>query len=278
MKQIQRFQHATMLGLMFGVCWASAQFAYSAAFTHSIDFAKLGVTPNFACGGKGACGAVSTINSFIFLQKEYPAMYDNKLAPNYNAMTNTDMVDAQKFGFDGWQVGTNPMRQGYYNRPGGAESDFLQTKKDWINDYAPGTTRFSSWWPGSPDNNRFPTIMDLAEEMRKKEDVEFFVQNTDPAKPFYHVMTLTEVSCDATMLMCSIRYQDPNNPTVNQPSTPITVMNNMLLFTNVPGSNYMGQVKITAAFSESPIPEPASVLMILAAGVVLVLAGRQSRG
>lgn len=266
----RRFQKANAALLTLAIFAAAAQLAHSAAFTYSIDFNKLGQTPNFACGGKGACGAVSTVNSFAFLQKQYPGIYDNKLLPNNNAMTNTDMVDAQKFGFDGWQVGTNPMRQGYYPRPGGAESDFLQTKKDWINDYAPGTTRFNSWWAGSPDNNRKPTIDDLAREINHKEDVEFFVQGDN----FYHVMTLTEVSCDMAM-NCSIRYQDPNQPGTHQGPTPITVMNNMLMFTGVPGSGYNGTVTITAAFSESPIPEPATWILICAA--VLCFASHSRR-
>jgi hypothetical protein len=252
--------------------------AFAAGFTYSEDFTKFGQTANFACGGKGACGAVSTVNSFTFLGKQYPQVYGNpnKLTPNYNAGTNTDMTDAQKFGFDGWQVGANPMRMGYYPRPGGAESDFLQTKKDWINDYAPGTTKFSSWWAGSPDNNRKPTINDLAQEIKNKEDVEFFVDSMDAQNPFFHVMTLTEVSCDMNNA-CSVRYQDPNQPAVNQASTPITVNNGMLMFTGVPGSGFAKPVTITAAFSESPInvPEPSTIVILATVGIGLVFRCRQ---
>ena len=250
---------------------AFAPIVVAAAFSYSIDFNKLGQTPNFTCGTQGACGAVATINSFAFLQKQYPGVYDNKLLPNNNAMTNTDPTDAQKFGFDGWQVGANPMRQGYYMRPGGAESDFLQTKKDWINDYAPGTTVFNSWWAGSPDNNRKPTIDDLAQEIKDGEDVEFFVKGTN----FFHVMTLTAVACDMAM-NCTIRYQDPNDPGTHQGPTPITVMDGMLMFTGVPGSGQPNlTVTITAAFAESPVPEPATVALFVFAVLCYSATNRQ---
>lgn len=244
-----------------------ANLAWAGAFSYSIDFDKLGKTMNFACGGRGACGAVSSINSFAFLQKQYPGVYDNKLLPNNDGMTNTDPVDSQKFGFDGWQVGANPMRKGYYNRTGTAEGDFLDTKMDWINDYAPGTTVFNSWWPDSPHNKRKPTIDDLAAEIRDGEDVEFFVQGEN----FYHVMTLTQVACDMAM-MCSIRYQDPNQPGTHQGPTPVTAMDGMLMFTGVPGSNFAGKVTITAAFAESPIPEPGTMVLIgvMICGLALV--------
>ncbi len=266
--------------------WASCgQFvyvAYAGAINESIDVSKLGVQSNFACGGQFACGAVSTINSFIYLEKQFPAIYDNKLTPNYDATTNTDMMDANKFGFTGWQVGTNPMRQGYYARPGGAESDFLQTKKDWINDYAPGTTVFDSWWVGSPDHNRKPTIADLAGEIHDKEDVEFFVQGDN----FFHVLQLSGVMCDAQM-NCSIKYQDPNDPAQANPNqkmakiymAQITDMNGMLTFTGVPGSGYAGMVTITAAFAESPdprlIPEPDAFVLMLSGAFGLFFSRRR---
>jgi hypothetical protein len=107
--------------------------------------------------------------------------------------------------------------------------------------------------------------MDLTPEINDHEDVELFVKDTN----FFHVITLTEVSCDVAM-NCGIRYQDPNAPTVNQPSTPITTMDGMLMFTGLPGSNFNGTVTITAAFSESTVPEPSTGLL-LATGLVGLL-------
>src|SRR6187551_2039696 len=84
-----------------------------------------------------ACGAVASINSFIYLGSMFPTVYDNRLTPN---KTNaTDPIDATNFGITGWTVGNNPMRLGFYNldRPHNADftDSFLNTKKDWFNDY-----------------------------------------------------------------------------------------------------------------------------------------------
>ena len=279
------FRRAKFLAVVLTLLFASKQLAQADPINESIDASKLGVTPNFACGGQGACGAVASINSFSYLGRQFPGIYGNppnNITPNYNATSNTDTVDAQAFGFDGWQVGANPMRRGYYDplRPHNADytDSFLQTKKDWINDHAPGTTVFSSWFTGSADNNRKPTILDLAAEMKKKEDVEFFVQ----ADGFYHVMTLAGVMCDMAM-NCSIKYQDPNDPAQANPNETmakiytanISVMDGMLQFTGVPGSGFAGTVTITAAFSESPVPEPATAVLMITAAFGLLLCGRR---
>ena len=144
----------------------------------------------------------------MYLGSMFPTIYDNKLTPN---KTNaTDPIDATNFGITGWTVGNNPMRLGFYNldRPHNADftDSFLNTKKDWFNDYAPGTTVFNSWFAGSADNNRTPTIADLAPEMQRGEDVELFVRGD---ADYYHVISLTGIFCsDDAMTRCGLRYQD----------------------------------------------------------------------
>lgn len=235
----------------------------------SIDTSKLAVTPNQDCGIGGICGAISSINSFAYLSREFPSVYGNLpngLLPNFNTTTNTDAVDAKNFAVDGWQVGMNPARTGYYGRTGGAELDYLQTKMDWFNDFAPGTTQFDSWWAGtdSPDNNRKPTVEDLVGALQKKHDIEFFVLREN----FYHVMTLTGIECDMAM-NCTIKWQDPNDPAQASPnetmakifSAPITVNSGMIMFDGVLGAG--GPVTITAAFAEGPVPEPGTAILVI---------------
>lgn len=248
------------------------------AFDYSEDFGKFGKTPNFSCGGQGACGAVASMNSFTFLENQYPSIYDNKLTPN-KQMDGTDPMDAQKFGFDGWQVGTNPARKGYYDatRPHNADytDSFLQTKKDWINDYAPGTTVFDSWFAGSGDHDRKPTIADLAQEIKDKEDVEFFVKGGDGGN-VYHVMTLTGVACDMNNA-CSIKFQDPND-VMNQYMRNVMVNMGMIQFNDIFG--FPGAYTITAAFAESPkaVPEPSTLVILATAGVGLLVFRRRQNG
>ena len=243
--------------------------AWAAPFDYFETFGDFGVTPNFQCGKKFACGAVASINSFLFLENKYPNIYDNKLTPGADRNANTDQVDGQEFGFDGWNV-TGTERLGYYNRTGTAAGDFLGTKEDWINDHAPHTTVFDSWYAGSSTHNRVPTSLDLGYEIRDQEDVEFFVQGTN----FFHVLTLTAVKCD-DQGKCSIRYQDPNDPKVEQKAD-LTNTNGKLTFTGVPGSKYAGTVTITAEFAESPVPEPATLLAIGAALAILAVRRRPS--
>jgi len=285
-----RFTHGYLrtkaLSLVAAAVAFAAQVVLAGAIDVSIDTSKLGVTPNEDCGIGGICGAVSSINSFTYLSRKYPSIYGDDLLPDYNATTNTDSSDAKKFAVDGWQEGTNPNRTGYYNRTGGAELDFLNTKKDWFHDFALDTTVFNSWWTqpaghpewASPDNNNSPTIADLAAEIQHGEDVEFFVQDGD----FYHVMTLTGIVCDEDM-NCSIKYQDPNDPAQDSPNetmakiymADVTIMDGMITFEDVPGSGHTGTVKITAAFAESPIPEPATAVIIVLGACGLLGCGRQ---
>jgi hypothetical protein len=271
----RKWHRATIFFLSLGFVATIAVGAIADPFDYSEDFGKFGQTQNFTCQMHGACGAVASINSFTYLQKQFPQVYGTSLVPGLQ-MNGTDTADAQKFGFTGWTQGTNPMRTGYYNRTGTAEGDFIDTKKDWFHDFAPNTTVFDTWWTGSPDHNRKPTIADLAQEIKDKEDVEFFV---DDGNGFYHVMTLTGVACDMNNA-CSIKYQDPNSPGTNQ-SAAVTSNNNMLMFTGVPGSNFNGTVTITAAFAESPmaslVPEPSTFVMLAMAGAGLVVFRRRQR-
>jgi hypothetical protein len=46
-------------------------------------------------------------------------------------------------------------------------------------------------------------------------------------------------------------------------TTPVTITGGVLSFTGVPGSAYNGTVTITAAFAESPVPEPATFVFAI---------------
>lgn len=73
------------------------------AFRHRVPFDLFGVQENFACGGapQGACGAVASVNSFIYLQRRFPGRYGDVLVPNYDPIANTSMEDAADFGVGG---------------------------------------------------------------------------------------------------------------------------------------------------------------------------------
>src|SRR5262245_42919714 len=96
-------QRATLSVLVVGLWVAGGQIAQAAIFDFSEDFSKFGRQPNnLECRPGKACAAVASINSFVFLEKQYPKIFDNKLTPN--AVTDpktgavTDPTDASNFG------------------------------------------------------------------------------------------------------------------------------------------------------------------------------------
>jgi hypothetical protein len=266
---------ALSLGIGFGITGQLANADPILPFNYSENFGLFGGQLNNVCPAMGVCAAISAINSFVFLEKQYPKVYDNKLLPNYDATKNNDPTDARNFATKGWQTDKNPARKGYYTRGDSAKnqdpvwnSDFLATKKDWFNDFAPGTTMFASMWF---KDGGYPTLAFLSTEIKNKEDVEFFVKDkTTSGNTIYHALTLTGISCTGkNFTNCSITYQDPNKPTVNQSTmVSLTGPGGSISFTSLPGSGInKTNLYIDAAFAESPIPEPSFLFLV---GLALV--------
>ena len=259
---------AKVLPLVLVVWGSTAQVggAETLPFSYQENIDNFGKTPN-ACppsNPKGICAAVAAINSFIFLENQYPAIYDNLITPNIQGAkpNQTDPTDRDNFGVNGWQVAGKPARQGYYSRPGSVGGDYVQTKMDWINDYAPGTTIFNSYFLGSAQNDRLPTIEDLANEIQHGEDVEFFV---DGGTAGNHALTLTGISCMLNNFTnCSITFLNDGVPVG---ATSITLGPNGLEVDTGFGNIY-------AAFSESPVPEPSTMV---STGTALILLGYLGR-
>jgi hypothetical protein len=237
--------------------FTTGQLHATAAFEYTLPFNEYGQQPNLCppSNPKGICAAVASINSFKFLQTHYPSMYGNLLLPNLQP-DGTDPIDAMDFGVNGWQVGANPARQGYYPRPGNAYGDYIQTKMDWIEDRAPGRTTYETRYAGA---GGVPDVAWLAEQIQKGQDVEFFVQGTD----FFHALTLTGVGCsDHNYVDCYIMYQDPNDvATQKQLAVNPTGPGGALQLTGVDFSGGV-TLTITGAFAESPVPEPATYLLL----------------
>ena len=238
------------------------------AFNFAEDINKFGLQKNnLACMPGKACAAIAAINSFIFLENMYPTIYDNKLTPNRVDDQKTDPTDASNFATNGWTVPDGTKRMGYYPRPDGANEDFIATKMDWFSDFAPRTTFFLTMVT--------PGIAFLSQEIRANEDVEFFVADQLPNATLFHALTLTGVACNAAG-NCTITFLDPDNPT-NADSSPRTFSPAVTPNADQGGRlefNYNGtNVFISAAFAESPIPEP-STFLLLGTAIVGVITAR----
>ncbi len=144
----------------------------------------------------GACAAVAAINSFIFLQNHHPDTYDTLLVPDDNPATPENETDEAARDFaeaevrgGGWVAPDGSARRGYYERLADGEDPnkaFLDTKMDWIGDFAPGSTVFSAMvnsslaqadWDLTITTLSYPSLDYLANEVGKEEDVEFFIKN-----------------------------------------------------------------------------------------------------
>jgi hypothetical protein len=205
----------------------------------------------------------------------YPGLYAGKLVPG-NDPNRDALWFAGTPGLDGWN-GPNGPRQGYYTRSAGCalfvdpancyDQKLLETKKDWVTDFAPGTTKFASeigvlnTFPPSTGGN-FPTTSFLSGEMQDHEDVELIIESST----FAHVLGLTDIKCDANG-NCSIRYQDPNDPTHEKSADLFkSKVNGELLFL------YNGSpVEIRSAIAESPVPEPSTLLLVSTQCLLLFL-------
>src|SRR4051812_26113487 len=75
-------------------------------FNYSEDFGNFGAQTNLCplTNPKGICAAVASINSFIYLENQFPDIYGNKLTPNVQGTkpSQTDSKDASDFGVNGW--------------------------------------------------------------------------------------------------------------------------------------------------------------------------------
>lgn len=221
----------------------------------SENFANFGKQPNFCIAGGGVCFAASAINSFIFLENQYPTIYDRKLTPNVVgvAPTQTDPTDTTNFA----NAILASFPSGLPNSLSGWNA-YLTEKMTWINSAAPGTTVFDSFYVGSANNSHAPTSSDLSSEIQAQEDVEMFISGGGIA----HAIVLTGISCSSPT-SCTMTYQDPNSPTVEQ-TAQLTAAAGGLQFVGLPGTDPTlanTTFTINAAFSESPVPEPSSGIL-----------------
>jgi hypothetical protein len=228
---------------------------------------------------EGLCAAAAAINSFIFLENKYPNIYHNNLTPLVSgvAPNQTDQSDTLTFAVLYY---TMPSA-GYDNLAGW--NDYMTVKRNWFTDSAPGTTVFSSMYPGSAYNNGNVTSDWLNGEEQANEDVEIFVSAEvwDPIKQAYkwiaHALTVTDIGYDPGNYAWTLSYQDCNNPNSNYTASVWPNADGILNFIGLPGTGYpFTTFTIDAAFAESPVPEPSS-LMLLGIGIVVLIEYRIRR-
>jgi hypothetical protein len=260
----------------------TASFKLQAApVSYQNTFANYGTVANSSCAAapNGICAAVASINSFVFLKTTYPATYGGTTIDKGNFASVA--AAAQGFAVNGWTSPGGTARQGYYQRAGDVDKNFWETKIDWLEDFGAGKTRYAgqvnapqtnpnTWYkPGGVTvQSVYPTWPFLLQQMSTGEDIELVIRNAAGAG---HAITLTGISfndmgamnglCDAGE-SCMLKYQDPNDPTNEKTvAASFDATNMRLAFSDA--TTFMAAVYIDAAFSESPIPEPGTFILIV---------------
>jgi hypothetical protein len=222
--------------------------------TYSNPFSDYGQVENTSCGIGGICGAAEAINSFIFLSNTYSIYKDTHITVGG---AGNSSVAAVRFGFG------DAGFTGYYQRHENPFSDYTSTLRDWLSLYAPGT---SSVKQDTNGNNGASLVGDfIGPELRDHEDGELFIY--DLTITHGHVISPTSITYDPTNPGAggSLSYQDPNFPTVEQMVDFSLNSSGQIQFTDL--ASGLGTVTVQAAFSESPIPEP-STFILLASGLL----------
>ncbi len=226
---------------------------------------------------EGICAAVAIANSFAYLYQRYPGVYQD-----------TDLIDV---GTNGLDVGDlNGLRDSlaemiYTNHPGqGNLESMWESKYSWLQTKAPGTTimdgqvdlpgvDLGKWDNGGVLENKYPEFAFLWNEIYECEDVELviFPDGSGPG----HAISLTGVSweddCDGIFedgeKPLKIRYLDPNGP-LDPDGDGVVKPREIDLSWNETESRWefewwqdSNNYYITAAFAESPVPEPAAVIV-----------------
>jgi len=240
-----------------------------------------------------ACGPTSAVNSFVFLQKSFPQVYDSKLIEHDPANVANDpyrdlVFTANRLATDAFMrtctiCGTFP-------------DDFAVGKDRWINGFgataghAPGTTTFGvqdefAWGAGNalpPDRLTPPTYFRqktpdssfFISELRKMEDIEILL-NGDPN----HWVTVTSFSFtdlnDNNVLdgaeVGTIGFIDPADG-ANR-IRPLKLTGGEIVVDYRQNGTFSARI-VSAESESTPIPEPATVVLLIV-GVAGLVAGRR---
>jgi len=280
------------IGLIGAVISGGILTANADWITQQLPWANYGHVYNTLSGmaggiSEGYCAPTATANSFYFLETYYPSVY-----VNFPLSTPPNGVIAMRdWLVNGWVSPLGMQRPGMYSAAlgGSTEQSWWENKVWYIEDYAPNTTVFGGmiesdptlWYRGSDLTRGSPTWGFLWNEVSDAEDIEIAIDVPDI--DLGHALTLTSMKFDDANgnqqwdpgEAREIDYLDPNNPTQLFWGVVKDDLNNGRLefYWDNGGANAAQWVTIEGAFTESPIPEPG-VLSLLVLGLVALLRRR----
>jgi hypothetical protein len=218
------------------------------------------------------CGPTAAVNSFVYLQNQFPTVYTTPLVP---AGKEKDVANTLNSDF------MKTCAPGRDCAPGTGIEDFLLGKMDYIEKMDKGVTRYhaqmtDAWNPvthlgvAKPDfvdDNTRPTIDFLAAELKAGEDIELALK---PGFGPGHFLTLTGLSFDTGTGMGTITFVDPDGGKVRSASITRAMGENVSIMVDYQIREFP-TARIVGAIAESPakVPEPSSLLLVGSAVVGL---------
>jgi hypothetical protein len=258
---------------------AIASTTYNVDLTTQAAFGNLNQHDVPGCGDF-ACGPTAAVNSFVFLQNKYPSIYDTSLVPHIagNTPYQDEVAAAQAL------QSPNYMNCTACNG-GTLLNDFINGKRKWIEDHVPGKTVYKdsaqSNWPF------------LYNELNAMEDVELLVgfYDANGNRIGGHYVTLSSFHwVDQNMdgiingnETATIDFVDPDNGQnkvqrlFSQSAAGQYSLTTDYGVGGVIGTTPVATTGINWAISESPVPEPASIVLFVLGSCGLVRYRRRFR-
>jgi len=281
----ERFGFRIILGLALLFLLISSATA-STIYHHDLDpehmlFGNLKQTDVPDCGdGLFACGPTAAVNSFAFLQRKFPDVYDHKLIPD------SDMdgeIDYEELIATAVALGDDEYMMCAACQGGTLISDFISGKRKWINERAPNSTIFK--------HKQGPDWQFLFGELWDMEHVEllFGFYDRDGNRLGGHYVTLTKFWWEDSDMDdridqnegAAIGFVDPADGMLKMQDLAQSLTGTDLFTDYAVGfainSNTIAFTQIEWAVSESPIPEPQTILLLFLGTSTLMGFVRQCR-
>lgn len=226
--------------------------------------------------GSMACGPTAAVNSFVYLEKKYSYLYGSLLIPD---TVNNDIYDySELIAVANTLIGSDYMKTTIQN--GTEHDDFIMGKQKYINQQAPNTTTYlaqdfwaKDYWSADVWGIRpwwvdpiIPTWGFIYQELLHCEDVEILLNGG-----YNHYLTLYGLSWNDQTNKGLIQFIDPGTGAKGSADVWLDMSFVYENSTSWLRTSYGGrESQITVVVSESPVPEPSS-LMLMALGVLLMV-------
>ena len=221
------------------------------------------------------CGPTAAVNSFVYLQNMFPGTYKVPLVPAGKEIEVANALNGRTF------MNTCCTQGG-----GTSIADFILGKMAYMEQQNTIATKYkaqmSDEWspPGHPgakkptfvqDNTR-PTVAFIADELKAGEDVELALKPlTGPG----HYVTLTGITFNIDTGRGSISFVDPMGGMVGTAGITRGSGDTVSIVTDYMIGNQV--TRVVGAVAESPVPEPATLLLFATTAAGLGLAARRRR-